>query len=52
MTPQTLLRQRIEAHRRAVRSRDLELIDQTWDDLEQVIEYSKPARRDEPKEAA
>ncbi|WP_166485555.1 hypothetical protein [Ruegeria sp. TM1040] len=51
MSPQTLLRQRIEAHRRAIRSGDLIEINRTWDDLEHVVEYAKPAEG-QKKEAA
>lgn len=51
MSPQTLLRQRAEAHRRAIRSGDLVAINRTWDDLEHVIGYAKPAEG-QTKEAA
>ena len=48
----TLLRQRIAAHRRAVQSLNVEEIDRTWEDLEQVIEYLQPAKVAEQTEAA
>lgn len=51
MSPQTILRRCFEAHRRAIRSGDLIEINRTWDDLEQVVEYAKPAQ-DQKKEAA
>ena len=51
MSPQTLLRRCFEAHRRAIRSGDLIEINRTWDDLEHVIEYAKPAEG-QKKEAA